>query len=179
MKARDEVFAKADAATRCRSDLAGKPVRPFTQGRVMSHHRIGSVILCLALASCGGKAAERPAAAADSASGAGMKLEALAMLPGVRARLDSLVRNPSVMRSAGSRYEAETRHVVDAMQADMTRLGMHSDPAYEALADSVVQGSAALSTAGGAEFKRLVAQHVDQMRRLSAVYETKVSALKH
>jgi len=64
------------------------------------------------------------------------------------------------------------------MHADMTRLGMHSDPAYEALADSVVQGSAALSTAGGAELQRLVSPHVDQVRRLSAVYETKVAAMR-
>ena len=152
----------------------------------MSHQRIEGVILFLALASCGGKGVERPAATADSmpmapgpsAAAAGMKLEAMRMLPAVRAELDSLARNPSMMRSAGSRYEAETRHVVDAMHADMTRLGMHSDPAYEALADSVVQGSAALSTAGGAKLERLVARHVDQLRRLSAVYETKVAARK-
>lgn len=107
-----------------------------------------------------------------------MKLEAMAMLPAMRAHLDSLARNPSMMSSAGSRYEAETRHVVEAMHTDMTRLGMHSDPAYEALADSVVAGSAALSTAGGAELQRLVTRHVDQLRRLSAVYETKVAATK-
>lgn len=152
----------------------------------MSHRRIESVLLFFALASCDGKTTERPAAAADSAplmpapaeSGAGMKLEAMAMLPAVRAQLDSLARSPSMVRSAGSRYQAETKHVVDAMHADMTRLGMHSDPAYEALSDSVVQGSAALSTAGGAELGRLVARHVDQMRRLSAVYETKVAAMR-
>lgn len=152
----------------------------------MSHRRIESVLLLLALASCDGKATERPAAAADSTpampvasdSGAGMKLEAMAMLPAVRARLDSLARSPRMARSPGSRHQAETKDIVDAMQADMTRLGMHSDPAYEALSDSVVQGSVGLSTAGGAELERLVARHVDQLRRLSAVYETKVAAMK-
>jgi hypothetical protein len=107
-----------------------------------------------------------------------MKLEAMAMLPPVRAKLDSLARNPGMVRGAGSRYQAETKDVVDAMRADMTRLGMHSDPAYEALSDSVVAGSTALSTAGGAELERLVARHVDQMRRLSAVYETKVAGMR-
>ncbi len=102
----------------------------------------------------------------------------MTMLPAVRARLDSLAQRPSMMRDAGSRLKAETINVVDAMRADMTRLGMHSDPAYEALADPVVQGSAALSTAGGAELERLVARHVDQMRRLTGVYETKVAAMK-
>jgi len=149
----------------------------------MIHQRIGSVILFLALASCGGKGDEKAAAAADSASAApapsaGMKLEAMAMLPAVRAHLDSLARNPSMMRRAGPQYEAKTKRLVNAMHADMARLGMHSDPAYEALADSVVAGSVALSTAGGAELERLVARHVDQLRRLSAVYETKVATMK-
>ncbi len=152
----------------------------------MSHRRIESVLLLLALASCDGKLTERAAAAVDSTppisapsdSGAAMKLDAMATLPAVRAKLDSLTRNPSMAGSPGSRYPAETRDVVDAMQADMTRLGMHSDPAYEALSDSVVQGSAALSAAGGAELDRLVARHVDQVRRLGAVYETKVAAMK-
>ncbi|MBA3445579.1 MAG: hypothetical protein H0T58_12110 [Gemmatimonadales bacterium] len=135
----------------------------------MSRKAIEAVILCLALAACGGDAAERPAETS---------LEAMTMLPVVRARLDSLTQRPSMMRDAGSRLKAETINVVDAMRADMTRLGMHSDPAYEALADSVVQGSAALSTAGGAELERLVARHVDQMRRLTGVYETKVAAMK-
>ena len=152
----------------------------------MSCQPITSVILVLSLASCDGKATERPVAAADSAPmmpapsapGAGLKLEAMAMLPAVRAKLDSLARSPSMVRSAGARYQAETKDVVNAMHSDMTRLGMHSDPAYEALSDSVVQGSAALSAAGGAELERLVARHVDQMRRLSAVYETKVAAMK-
>ena len=149
----------------------------------MSHQRIGSVILFLGLTSCGGKAAERPAAAGDSApmapaTTAGMKLEAMAMLPAMRAHLDSLARNPNMVRRPGSPPEAMTVRLVNAMQADMGRLGMHSDPAYEALADSVVAGSVALSSARGAKLDRLVARHVDQLRRLSAVYETKVATMK-
>ncbi len=136
----------------------------------MTHRRIGPFLLSLAFASCGGEATERPAAE--------MKLEAMTMLPAVRATLDSIARDPSMMGNAGSRYQAEAERVVEAMRADMTRLGMHSDPAYEALSDSVVRGSAALSTAAGAELESLVARHVDQMRRLSAVYETKVEAMK-
>lgn len=151
---------------------------------MMSHSRLETFMLFLGLASCGG-GAERPAATADSTarpsasdSRAGMKLEAMAMLPGVRAHLDSLAQSPRMMRSAGSRYQAEIKNVVDAMNGDMARLGMHSDPAYEALADSVVRGSTALASASGAELERLVARQVEQLRRLSAVYETKVGTLK-
>ena len=137
---------------------------------IRHHLRIGSVMLAVTLGSCGGPTAKP----ADTA----MALEAMPMLPGIRASLDSLGQDPSMMRRAGSRLEAETRGVVDAIHSDMTRLGMHSDAAYEALADSVVRGSAALGTASGADLDRLVAQHVDQMRRLTAVYETKVAAMK-
>ena len=47
------------------------------------------------------------------------------------------------------------RRLVNAVHADMARLGMHSDPAYEALADSIVNASDRLAdvyqakTAGG------------------------------
>ena len=135
---------------------------------IYHRNRISSVMLAILLASCGGQAAKP----ADSA----MTLEAMPMLPGIRASLDSLGREPSMMQKAGRRHEAETRGLVEAIHSDMTRLGMHSDPAYEALADSVVQGAAALGTASGADLDRLVARHVDQMQRLTAVYETKVAA---
>lgn len=136
-------------------------------------------LLVLALASCGGEAPERripedasEVAAADT--GPAGKLEAMAMLPAIRATLDSMVRDPGMMKAAGARYPAEAKQLVDAMRADMTRLGMHSDPAYEALADSVVRGSSELSTATGVELEHLVTRHMDQVRRLSAVYQTMV-----
>jgi hypothetical protein len=40
-----------------------------------------------------------------------------------------------------------------------------------------VKGTAALGTASGSEFDRRVAEHVDQLRRLTAVYETKAAAM--
>ena len=105
------------------------------------------------------------------------ELTAMPMLPGLRAHLDSVAANPSMLRSSMSGHQAEVKAVVNAMHADMMAAGMHSDAAYEALADSVVKGSEALGTASGPGFKRLVAEHVDQMRRLAAVYETKAAAM--
>jgi hypothetical protein len=55
---------------------------------------------------------------------------------------------------------------------------MHSDPAYEALADSIVNASDRLATASGAELERLTAQHIDQVRRLADVYEAKTAGGK-
>jgi hypothetical protein len=104
-------------------------------------------------------------------------MTAMAMLPGLRAHLDSVAAHPAMLKSSMSNHQTEVKAVVDAMHADMMAVGMHSDPAYEALADSVVKGSAALGTARGPDFDRLVMQHVDQMRRLAAAYEGKASGM--
>ena len=105
------------------------------------------------------------------------RLTAMAMLPAFRAHLDSVAAHPSMMRSSMPSHQAKVRALVDAMHTDMTAAGMHTDAAYEALADSVVKGSAALGTASGPELNRLIAEHVDQLRRLTAVYETKAAAM--
>jgi hypothetical protein len=53
------------------------------------------------------------------------------MLPGLRAHVDSVTAHPAMIRSSMSQHQAEVKHVVSAMHADMMALGMHSDPAYE------------------------------------------------
>jgi hypothetical protein len=142
-------------------------------------------LLFVVLAACGCQGASRHGSVADSAATSSSgpatrpkpELTAMPMLPGLRAHLDSVAANPSMLRSSMSGHLAEVKAVVDAMHADMMAAGMHSDAAYEALADSVVKSSEALGTASGPEFKRLVAEHVDQIRRLAAVYETKAAAM--
>jgi hypothetical protein len=101
-------------------------------------------------------------------------MAAMPMLPKLRAHLDSVAAHPAMLKRGMADHEAEITAVVDAMHADMMSVGMPSDAAYEALADSVVKGSAALGTASGPDFDQLVMQHVDQVRRLAAVYESKV-----
>jgi hypothetical protein len=144
--------------------------------------RRGAPMLLLLLA-CGGGAGERPksesesappAAAADSSAG-GMELQAMPMLPAVRAHLDSVAADPVRLRAAMPEHQAEMRRLVNAMHADMARLGMHSDSAYEALSDSIINASDRLATASGAALERLTAQHIDQVRRLATVYETKTT----
>lgn len=137
-----------------------------------------------AIVACTGKA-KTPAfpatdsAATDSAVGrAHVNLKARAMLPGFQAHLDSVARHPAMIRRDMPAHEAQVKHLVAAIHSDMSALGMPSDPAYEALADSVVRGSARLGTAGGATFNRLVAQHMDQLRRLAAVYQTKTAGMQ-
>ena len=143
--------------------------------------RRGAPLLLLLLA-CGG-AGERarsgshsaPPAAATNESAGNTELQAMPMLPGVRAHLDSVAADPAMLHATMPEHQAEMRRPVNAVHADMARLGMHSDPAYEALADSIVNASDRLATARGAELERLTAQHIDQVRRLADVYEAKTS----
>ena len=60
--------------------------------------------------------------------------------------------------------------------------GCKGAPGHGAVPDSTAMTSSgpcseALGTASGPEFKWLVAEHVGQMRRLAAVYETKAAAM--
>jgi hypothetical protein len=144
------------------------------------------IAILLGLAACGGKSSpshtpvDYPAGDSTAATGSphqGMELKAMVMLPGFRARLDSMAQHPAMMKKDLRRHQTEVKHLVDAMHSDMMAMGMHSDPAYEALADSVVQGSARLGTASGAEFNRLVARHMEQLRRLATVYEAKTAGV--
>jgi hypothetical protein len=148
--------------------------------------RLLAPILLLGLAACGGKSSpghsSADSAAVDSTAAMGsprqgMQLKAMVMLPGIRAQLDSMARHPAMIKSHLPQHSAEVKHLVAAMHADMMALGMPGDPAYEALADSVVQGSARLGTASGAGFTRLVAMHMDQLRRLATAYEAKAAGV--
>ena len=91
----------------------------------MNHKHIATGVLVLSLAACRDKAA------------AGMELKAMPMLPAFRAHLDSVAQYPAMMRAAMPDHRSEVKELVDAMHSDMTMMGMHSDAAYEALADSV------------------------------------------
>jgi hypothetical protein len=147
------------------------------------------VVLAVLVSACGPRdgrspAADSAAAAApvDTAAGtpgdtASPPRTAMAMLPGLQAHLDSLAAHPAMLHGEMAAHQAKIKAVVAAMHQDMIAIGMHSDAAYEALADSVVRGSAALGTASGKAFDRLVMEHVDQMRRLAQVYETKAGAM--
>ena len=152
-------------------------------GLTVRNSRMLGAFLVVAAAGCGGSKGGRENTPTDSVVGSSgrssdVQLTAMPMLPGLKAHVDSVAAHPAMIRSSMSQHQAEVKHVVSAMHEDMMALGMHSDPAYEALADSVVQGSTRLATAGGAGFDRLVMQHLDQIRRLASVYESKTAQMK-
>lgn len=130
----------------------------------MSNARLTVVVLTLVTA-CGTH--DRPAA---NSSG-----RAAPMIPAMRAELDSMASAPEMLRQHMDGYRGQTHRLVDAMNIDLTRAGMHSDPAYEALADSVLRDVEQLPTASAAEFPALSEAHLDRVRRLMAVYERMVT----
>ena len=140
--------------------------------------------LLLALIACTGKAGAPAAgvsAGTDSKTSSphvAIELKAMPMLPAFRAHLDTLERAPKMAPGGISQHMSEVKHLVDAMDSDLIALLMPVDAAYEALADSVVKGSEQLGSAAGADFKRRLAQHMDQLHRLTATYESKTAAMK-
>jgi hypothetical protein len=152
----------------------------------MRKQQMRAGVLFLVLAGCSRKAAtpdhtagdSLPADSASASHPSGMQLQARPMLPGFQAHLDSLAHTPAMMHREMAAHRSEVRHLVDAMHSDMVAAGMASDASYEALADSVVKGSAELATASGADFNRRVTQHIDQLRRLTAKYQSMTAGMK-
>jgi hypothetical protein len=149
----------------------------------MSARHVSETLL-LAVLACTSKStpgASNGSAANDSTPApkpAAMELKAKPMLPGFRAHLDTLTHSTRMAPAMMSQHMSEVKNLVDAIHSDMIAMGMPSDAAYEALADSVVQGSQALGTASGADFKRRLSRHMDQLHRLTAVYETKMAGIR-
>lgn len=90
-----------------------------------------------------------------------MELQALPMLPAMRAHLDSDNSGGAMTQASTPQHRQRVRHFVEATKSDMQRMGMHSDPAYEALTDSVLRGLDRLTTARGTNLERL-AEHIER-----------------
>lgn len=103
-----------------------------------------------------------------------MELQAVAMLSAMRTHLDSTRSGAAMTEASLSQHQLRVRDFMRSAETDMKRLGMHSDPAYEALADSVLRGLEGLAKAGGLDLERLTAAHVDRVQRLASVYERMV-----
>jgi len=107
-----------------------------------------------------------------------MERQAVAMLSAMRTHLDSTRSGAAMTEASLSQHRLRVRDFMRSAETDMKRLGMHSDPAYEALADSVLRGLEGLARAGGSDLERLTAEHVDRVRRLASVYERMVAVAR-
>jgi hypothetical protein len=102
-----------------------------------------------------------------------VEFEAPAQIPAMRAQLDQITRpeareDPSAITS----YKGAASHLIDAMQADLVRVGLADSGAFKALSDSVLNdlgGGTGLAHPPDAE---RLSVNTDRMRRLIALYES-------
>jgi hypothetical protein len=100
-------------------------------------------------------------------------MQAAPLIPAIRRHLDSVAATPAMLRQGLPDHAKRIQELMVAMHADMMRMGVHSDPAYDALADSTVTDLRLMEGASGADYDRLAAAHLDHVRRLMAAYESK------
>jgi len=103
----------------------------------------------------------------------GQAMQAVSMIPAMTRHLDSVAAAPGMLHATMPDHEQRVHALMAAMHDDMTHLGLPSDPAYEALADSTVADLGLMEKASGPEYDRLAAAHVEHVRRLMAAYEAK------
>lgn len=122
-----------------------------------------------ALLGCGSSQpdAVRMPASGTMMAGDSMAMMATPLIPETLARLDSLELADSTARAiAFSHHAALLSPLLKAIETDLMHMGMHRDPAYEALVDSVRADAAAL-VPGPRDALR---GQVDRVRRMLSGY---------
>jgi hypothetical protein len=132
-----------------------------------------TLAVALAVAAC---SRERQAAPADTTAdgGAGMPMmgRGMAMMPRMRAHLDSVAAlSPAEMQARMAAHQALMAEMLDAMGAEMRDMNMMTDSAWTALADSVRRDLADLPSLSGPALAARMREHAERMRRLLARHE--------
>ena len=138
------------------------------------------------LAACGDKSARTDQASggtkADSMAGMEMGghsgMGSMAMMPGMRAHMDSMAQaTPEQMKSMMKMHEEMGSRMLDAMGADMRSMNMPSDVAWTALSDSVRNDLARLPGLSGNALKQRTQNHVERFNRLLGRHESMVKGM--
>ena len=109
----------------------------------------------------------RPAADFSRVESAPMTMRGTAMVPGLRAYLDSMTTLPaSALPGAVAAHERRMAEMLDAFGADMTSMGMTADSSWASLSDSIKTDLAELPGLSGAAQAARFAGHVGRVRRL-------------
>jgi len=105
----------------------------------------------------------------------GVEYEAPRLIPGMRAQLERLAESGGQPDEEFTRdftaYRGTAATLVDAMQSDLTRVGLADTGAFKALSDSIARdlGGGAAGTEGPDRSR--LEQHLRRMRSLIGVYE--------
>jgi hypothetical protein len=105
--------------------------------------------------------------------GMGMgNMQGMAMMSGMRAHMDSVMRmSPQQMQAMMAGHEHMASQMMDAMGADMRQMNMSGDPKWNALADSVKRDLSELPALRGQALTTRMRAHMDRMRRLMATHQ--------
>ena len=105
--------------------------------------------------------------------GMGMgNMQAMPMMSGMRAHMDSMMRmSPQQMQAMMAMHEQMMSRMMDGMGADMRGMNMSATPKWSALTDSVKQDLADLPTLKGQQLSTRMRAHADRVKRLIAMHE--------
>jgi len=135
----------------------------------------------LALAGCGGGREDGEQSRRDTggmmggmdSGGMGMgSMQGMAMMPGMRAHMDSMMRmSPQQMQAMMATHEGKMSQMMDGMGADMRGMKMSGSPEWATLSDSVKRDLAELPGLKGQEFSTRMRGHSERVKRLMGMHE--------
>lgn len=135
------------------------------------------------LAGCGGRDAAPKAGDGDARGGmegmmdsgnigGHMGMESMAMMPMMRAHMDSMMRmSPAQMVQMMATHERMMSQMMDRMGADMRGMNMSGNAEWNAQTDSVKADLADLPGLEGKELSERMKAHAERTRRLLAMHE--------
>ena len=132
------------------------------------------LVAAIAVAACNGKgqAADRAQPAGQQGMGGQMGMGGSAMMPIMRAHMDSLMRmSPEQMSGMLAAHDRMMSQTMDRMGADMRGMNMSADAKWNSLVDSVNADLAGLPGLHGEELGARMTAHADRMQRLIAMHE--------
>lgn len=102
---------------------------------------------------------------------AGMPMQGMQMMAGMRAHMDSVMRmSPEQMQAMMARHQGVMSGMLDTMGSEMRGMNMPGTPEWNALTDSVKQDLAELPGLKGQELSARVRAHAGRVERLLALH---------
>ena len=141
----------------------------------MRELRLLPIVALAMMGSCDKKAADDTGGgeAQGTTPAAGqMAMPGVQMIPVMRAHLDSMgAMTPAELSGAVTAHQDLASRTMDAMGADMRRMGMQPDSAWSALGDSLRLDLAELPGLSGPELGSRIEAHSRRMRIMLTMHE--------
>lgn len=105
--------------------------------------------------------------------GMGMgNMQGMAMMPGMQAHMDSIMRmSPQQMQAMMAMHQSMMSGMMDGMGSDMRGMKMSGSPEWSTLSDSVKRDLAELPSLKGQQLSERMRAHSDRVKRLMGLHE--------